>query len=62
MPRTDKYNMLNESLMIEADEPLMQDGHLGSRCCVGMRAAVLSSSLALHSSTLTIAEPVLWEG
>ena len=41
MPRADKYNMLNESRMIEADEDPVQDGHLGSRCCVGMRAAVL---------------------
>lgn len=62
MPRADKYNMLNESHMIEAGEPLVQDGHLVSHCCVGMRAAVLSSSLPLHSSTSSIAEPILRGG
>ena len=41
MPRADKYNVLNESRMIEADEAPVQDGHLSSCCCVGIRAAVL---------------------
>lgn len=46
MPRADKYNMLNESRMIEADEAPVQDGHFGSCCCVGMRTAVLKPRFA----------------
>lgn len=43
--------MLNESHVIEADEAPVQDGHLGSYCRVGARAAVLKPHLVLHQES-----------
>lgn len=57
MPRADECNMQKgEGRRIGTGEAPGQDGHLGSCCCVAMRAAVLG--LTEHSDTLSTARGV----